>query len=806
MIKVKTFFMLYHNLKLGLRSLYRNKTFSLINLLGLAIGLASCIIIGLYVYSEMSFDRFNTNHAQLYRVNNIVNEKGKEGYKMGITPGLLAEELPKVLPEVKMATRFRPWFTEMLVSYDTVHIKLDDVAYADASFLRMFDFPLKGGDRKTALSEPFTAVITESTAKKYFNNDDPIGKTLVTLNNIPVKVTAVAKDVAFNSSLQFTMLISWATVAAPANKDYFFWMNNSTTNVNYTFVQLAGNTNAAKVGDNISAIQHQHRDETEFSYRLYLQALDDIHLHSSDILYAEQFHTNSSKIVYTLLIIAGLILLIACFNFINLTTAGALGRAKETGVQKVLGASQSQLVKKFFSESFTLCLVAFAVALLLVIIVLPLFNQLANTDLKPVLLLQWQVVFSLVGLLLLISVIAGLYPAIFLSGFRSTDVFRNVIKTGKNTWLRQSLVTTQFALSILLAIATIVVNRQMHYLSSKDLGFNKDQVAVIQLANSNIELNHKSTAFITALKQNPGVIQVSASNRVPGQTLTGYGIIPEGHTLDEHLMANVLETDVAFASTYNIQLSKGRFFSAYLPTDTADAIVINEAMARYLNWTDPVGKQFEIYEARKGKVVGVIKDFNFASLREEVQPLAIILNDNPLYLSVKLKAGSIQSSLAAMQKQWKQFDSEFPFDYFFMDEQLNRFYRSDERLLNVLGIFAGLAIVIACMGLFGLSIYTARQRTKEIGIRKVLGASVTNVTLLLSKDFLKLVVLAALVAFPVAWWAMNNWLQDFAYRVNISWWVFAIAGILALLIALVTVSFQAIKAAVANPVKSLRTE
>ena len=798
--------MLYYNLKLAFRNLFRHKTFSAINILGLSIGLASCILIGLYVFNELSFDKFNTNHNQIFRVDQITNEKGQEGFKNAITPGQLAEELPKKVPEVAAATRFRPWFTEMLVSYDTLHLKLDDVVYTDNSFLQMFDYPLIEGDRKNALSEPFTAVITESTAIKYFRNENPIGKTLITLNNIPVKVTGVTKDVPFNSSMQFTMLISWATVTAPANANYFFWMNNWTTNVVYTFVQLKPNTNAAKVGDKISALQHEHKDEKEFSYRIFLQALNDIHLHSGDIMYAEQFHTNSDKIAYTLLIIAVFILLIACFNFINLTTAGALGRAKETGVQKVLGANQFQLIRKFFGESVALCFISLVIALVLVSIALPMFNQLANAHLETVLLLQPNVLFSLAGLLMLISLIAGLYPAIFLSRFKSTDVFHNVVKAGKNNWLRQSMVTTQFALSILLIIATIVVNDQTHYLASKDLGFDKDQVAVIQLANTNIEQNHKSDVFIKELRKIPGVISVSASNRVPGQSFNGYGIVPEGHTLDEHLMSNVLETDANFASTFNIRLSEGRFFSPQLPTDTANSIVINEAMVRYLNWKDPVGKKLEIYEARKGTIIGVMKDFNFASLRETVQPLAIILNDNPLYVSVKLKAGSIQSALASIQQQWKQLDNEFPFDYFFMDEELNKFYQSDERLLHVLSIFASLAIIIACIGLFGLSIYTAKQRTKEVGIRKVMGASVMQVTALLSKDFIKLVAMAILIASPVAWWASNKWLQDFAYRIDISWWMFFIAGILTIFIALATVSFQAIKAALANPVKSLRTE
>ena len=350
----------------------------------------------------------------------------------------------------------------------------------------------------------------------------------------------------------------------------------------------------------------------------------------------------------------------------------------------------------------------------------------------------------------------------------------------------------------------MVVNNQMHYLGTKDLGFDKDQVVVLQLANTGIE--GQSKAFMTALKQNPDLLSLSTSNPVPGQGFNGYGIIPEGHTLNEHLLASVIETDADFASTYNIPLTAGRYFSSQMPTDTTDAIVINEAMANFLNWKNPVGKQLEIYEARKGKVIGVIKDFNYSSLRDAVQPLAIILTNNPLYLSIKLKAGSIPSSLRFMQNQWKQFDKEYPFDYFFLNEKLNHYYQTDFQLLHVLNIFSGIAIFIACIGLFGLSIYTAKQRTKEIGIRKVLGASVLQVASLVSKDFIVLIIIAIVIASPIAWWAANKWLQDFAYRININPWIFLTAGIAAIIIAIVTVSFQAIKAAIANPVKSLRTE
>jgi len=400
--------------------------------------------------------------------------------------------------------------------------------------------------------------------------------------------------------------------------------------------------------------------------------------------------------------------------------------------------------------------------------------------------------------------LAGLYPAIFLARFRSTDVFRSTVKAGKGMWVRKSLVTAQFALSLLLIVGTIIVQKQTRFMMTKDLGFDKEQVLVLHLANTGLE--NKSKEFAAALSHQSGVASISLTNRVPGHTFNTYEIIPEGHTTDEHMMGSVLETDTEFPRTYNISMAAGRYFSPEMPTDTTDAIVINESMAKFLNWKDPVGKKFEIEGKRNGKVIGVIKDINTSSLKEAISPLAIILKSNPMYLSAKLKPGSAKASLALIQERWKQFENVYPFDYFFLDEQLDKFYKSDTQLLSVLGIFAVIAICIACMGLFGLSMFTTRQRTKEIGIRKVLGASIPGVTVLLSKDFIKLVLLAAIIAFPIAWLLMNEWLEDFAYRVEITWWMFAVAGIGTLLIALITVSFQAIKAALTNPVKSLRTE
>jgi putative ABC transport system permease protein len=796
--------MVYYNLKLTLRNIWRHKTFSFINIVGLTVGVTSCVLIGLYAYNELSYDKFHSGHNNIYRINKVTSEKNKQSQLHSITPGKLVPSIRTNIPGVEYATVFRPWFSEMLVSYDSVRFKLSDVTYADEGFLNVFDFPLIKGNKETVLSQPYTAVVSESVAKKYFDTEDPVGKTLTTLNNIEVKITGVCKDVPVNSSIRFTMLISWATTTAQANADYFSWMNNWGTQVNYSFVKLRPNSDPLKVSEKITNLLHTNLPEHASDYQPYLQPLNKIHLYSSDILFAEAFSSNNSKIIFSLLGIAGIILLIACFNFINLTTAGALGRAKETGVQKVLGANRGMLIRKFFGESFALCTLAILLSLIVVLLLLPLFNKLTDTTIGINVLVKPEIVIGLVGLLIVVSVLAGIYPAIFLSRFRSTDVFKNIVKAGKGVWVRKSLVTTQFALSLLLIVGTIVVKKQNSFMMTKDLGFDKEQVLVLHLANTGLE--NKSKELTAALRKYPGIGFISEANRVPGHTFNTYEIIPEGHTADEHMMSAMLETDTEFPHTYNISMVAGRYFSPEMPTDTTDAIVINESMVKFLNWKDPVGKEFEIIGRRKGKVIGVLKDINTSSLREAISPLAITLKSNPMYLSVKLKADSIKTSLSFIQKTWKQLEPVYPCDYFFLDEQLNKFYKSDKRLLNVLSIFSVIAICIACMGLFGLSMYTTRQRTKEIGIRKVLGASVVGVTALLSKDFLKLVFLASIIAFPIAWLLMNKWLQDFAYRVKISWWVFILAGIIALLIALITISFQSIRAAIANPIKSLRTE
>jgi len=796
--------MIQNQLKITLRNLLKNKIFTFINLSGLTISLVCCILLGLYAYAEMTFDGFHQKSAQVFRINKWVTETNKTPEKHCITSGALGPELTKEIPEIEHAVRLRPWFNEMVVQHQNTRIKLSDAVYADADFFKVFDFRLLQGNKNTVLSEPNTAVISLATAQRFFGNADPLGKTLIVLNETPVKITGVVENAPYNSHLKYDLLISWGTTTAGANQDYFSWMNNWITQVVHTYVLVNKDANTKAVEAKIATLFNKNLPERKDQYQHYLQSVSEVYLGSSDVKFGESFKSNSDKIVYVLIGISIFILLIACFNFINLSTVASLKRAKEVGMQKVLGANRKQLIFKYFLESSLLCGFAFLCALLLISWLLPAFNQLSNAQLAFSTLFQPKIMLALGSFLVLVSVLAGLYPAFFLTSFQALDVFKSTTKVGKNSWLRQSLVVTQFTLSTLLIIGMLVINGQIDFLVKKDLGFDKEQQIIIQLADTGME--SKAQGFVSAIENFDGVEKLSLSARVPGQGYMGFGIIPEGFTEKDNLMAGVEQSDANYASTYNIPMIEGRFFSKDFPTDTFNSIVINEAMVKYLNWQNPIGKKFEISGERNGVVIGVMQDYHVVSLRETIQPAAFILKDNPLYLTIKIKTGKIKETLAYVENTWKDFASGHPFEYYFLDEKLKQYYESDIRLLQVISIFAGLAIFIACLGLFGLATFTAETRTKEIGIRKVLGASISSVVALLSKDFIILVLISIVIASPIAYYALNEWLQDFAYRIVVEWWVFVVAGLGALAITLLTVSYQSVRAALVNPVKSLKTE
>ena len=800
--KLKT--MLKNDFKFALRNLAKNKIFTLINLAGLALSLVCCILLGLYAYAEMTYDQFHPKHDQLFRINKVVTETNKTPEKHSITSGSLAPELLKEVPEIEYAVRLRPWFNEMVVRHENTQQKFSDVVYADADFFQVFGFKLLRGDRKTALSQPNTAVITEAKAKLFFGNTDPLGKTLVVLNETPVTITGVVEDAPYNSHLKYELLVSWGTTTTGANLEYFSWMNNWITQVVHTYVLARKDADLQLLESKIAAVFNKNLPERKEQYKHYLQPIDQAYLGSADVKFTESFKSNSDKIVYVLIGISIFILLIACFNFINLSTVAALKRIKEIGMQKVLGAARRQLIVKYFTESSLVCAAAFVLALLLISWLMPAFNQLAHAQLALSQLFEPKILGTLFAFFALVSLMAGLYPAFFLTRFQAIDVFKSGSKMGRSVWLRQTLVVTQFTLSTMLIIGMIVINGQINYLVKKDLGFDQEQQVIIQLTDTGME--PKAKGFVSVLENFEGIEKLSLSARVPGQGYMGFGIIPEGFSEKDNLMAGIGQSDVNYTSTYNIPMVQGRFFSKDFPSDTFNSIVINEAMVRYLNWNQPLGKKFEIMGERKGVVIGVMKDYNVASLRESIQPAAFILKDNPLYLTIKIKTGRIKETLAFVENTWKRFESKHPFGYYFLDERLREYYVSDIRLLKVISIFAGLAIFIACLGLFGLATFTAETRTKEIGIRKVLGASVTSVVALISRDFLKLILLSIVVAAPLAWYGLSQWLEDFAYRIEIRWWMFLLAGVLALGIAFLTIGFRSLKAALANPVQSLRSE
>jgi putative ABC transport system permease protein len=799
-------------LKTAWRNIRKNKLFSAINILGLSIGMALCFIIMLYVQDELSYDRFNKNADNIARVVFQADiNGGKINESVSMPP--VAQTMKKDFPEVQDATRLLGFGNSKII-YNNKEFKDDEVAFVDPNFFSIFTLPMIKGDAKSALPEANTIVITESTAKKYFGNEDAIGKTIVVTanNNQPYKVTGVIKDIPVNSHFHFDIFASM-TGWTDAKSDS--WLHGGY----HTYLLLKPHTDLAKmevrfpdmvakymgpqIQQQMGLSLAQFREKGN-SLGFTLQPLTDIHLNSNT---TTEFEPGGNEMyVYIFAGVAIFMLLVACINFINLSTAGASKRAKEVGVRKVAGSGRFQLIKQFLSESILITFFALLIAFAIVELALPAFNNISGKqlsfDVKPIL--------AFVSLGFIVGVIAGIYPAFYLSSFKPIAVLKGKLTTThKSFGLRSSLVVFQFFISVALIVGTIVVYQQMKYIQNKDLGFNKDQI--ITIPNSYV-LGNNEKVFKQQLLQDPRIVNATTSFYKPaGPSYYNNALAyPQGN---DNLVVNGVDfhVDEQYIPTMGMTMVSGRNFSKEFTTDSF-GIILNETAAKAFGWnnTTALNKTIIRQNSERGKniayhVIGVIKNFNFKSLHEAVSPLYMTLYPEG-GLIFKTKTTDVAGLLATMKKQWASYNTEEPFTYSFMDDLFNKAYSTEQKTGTILNIFSILTIFVACLGLFGLATYTAEQRTKEIGIRKVLGASVTQVTQMLSKEFLKLVIIASLIAFPAAWWAMNKWLQSFAYRIDISWWVFAVAGFSALLIALLTVSFQAIKAALSNPVKSLRTE
>jgi putative ABC transport system permease protein len=805
--------------KTALRNLWKNKGFSAINIVGLAIGLSTCLLILIFVMDELGYDRYNVNADRIYRLDGEIKFGGNH-FILAVAPAPAGPAMLRDYPEVEKEMRFRN-YGGLSVKKGNQNIREDAVIHADSTLFDVFTLPVLAGDPHTALVEPRTIVITEKIAKKYFGEATAsvVGRNLIINDSIPYKVTAVIRDMPEQSHFRFDIFVSLSE--SKEAKSTTEWVSN---NFN-TYVLLRKGADPKRleakfpgmvrkyVGPLLMSVVNTSIDDFFKSGNFVgfsLTPLTSIHLHSNKT--AELGANGNVQYVYIFSAIALFILLIACVNFMNLSTARSANRAKEVGVRKVLGSLRGHLISQFMVESVLISFVSMLLALGLAWALLPVFNNLAGKHMAIGLFSRPWLAPSILALVLVVGILAGSYPAFFLSAFRPIIVLKGNVASGfRTSWLRNSLVVFQFGISIFLIIGTAVIYRQLGYIRERSLGFNREQVLII---NNSYTLGNKVRAYKESLSKLSGV---------QGATMTGYLPTSDSRNDDAFFFSPDLDPkkaismqdwniDESYIPVLGMQMAAGRNFSKDFPTDS-NGVIVNQAAVRLMGGGDVIGRKlYELESATSKKliefhVVGVVKDFNFNSLRQVVTPVGLFLHNDRGSIAVRIGRGVDATRVVRQAEQeWQRLANGQEFSYVFMDDQFNNIYKAEQRMGGISLSFSLLAIFIACLGLFGLAAYAAEQRTREIGIRKVLGASVSGIITLLSKDFLRLVLVAAILAFPLSWWAMHSWLQDFAYRISIGWEVFVLAAALAVSIALATVSFQAIKAALANPVKSLRSE
>lgn len=808
--------MFQNYLKIALRNLRKHTAYSLINITGLGIGMAACVLILLYVNDELRYDRFQEHADHIYRagVHGVIS--GSE-FRSATTSAPMAATLMEEMPEVVSATRL--WDTgRVLISRDDQRFYEDNFLWADSTVFDVFTLPLVQGDPQTALTQPNSLVLSQTTARKYFGEADPMGQVLRYDGNADYRVTGVMQDIPRQSHFRADFLASIVTRERSQSPR---WISNSFLTYMRLHPTATGADVEAKLPNLIekyvvpqieAAVGQNYEDMVAagLKYEFFVQPLVDLYLRAEGVENSLGA-TSDIRYVYILGAIALVILLIACINFMNLSTARSANRAKEVGLRKVLGSARVQLIRQFLGESVLLSVLGLVVAIVLIHAVLPAFNGLADKSLVLGLAEQGWVYAALVGIALVAGLLAGLYPAFVLSSFKPVAVLKGQFSSGaKSSWMRSGLVVVQFGISMVLLIGTGVVYNQLDYMQNKRLGFTDEQVVVVPLETSDARDSFESIR--SSLLQNPNIISVSNAGVIPGRFYSDTAFRPEGRD-DVHVF---YQGDIShdYLETFEMELAAGRAFSRDFTTDADGAFLINETAARDLGWTpeEAIGKRLDMVAAADDggditkTIVGVIKDFHVESLHAPIMGAVLDLDNDDYYLAARLRSERIAESLALIEAQVQTYQPAHPHRYFFLDEDFGRQYQQEERLSSIFSGFTGLAIFIACLGLFGLASFITQQRTKEIGVRKVLGASVVSIVVLLSKEFTKLVLIASLVAFPIAYFLMDRWLQDFAYSAGISPLTFVLAAVLALAIAWLTVSYQSLKAAISDPVKSLRYE
>lgn len=790
--------MIKNYLKIAWRNLYKNKVFSLIHILGLTIGITVCMMIFLYVGNEFSVDKFHSQGKNIYRVmRGFRADALRVPYLSGPYGPALLNDFPN---EIKQAVRVQP--NSGLISFGDKAFAEKNMYVTDPDFFTLFSFPLLKGDPATVLKEPNSIVLTEKLAKKYFGSvDKAMGKIVKLDKNNDLKVTGVAKNVPSNSHLFFDLIIP---IANEAKQDGFnVWMNNSM----FVYLRLNDHVTPAQLTRQFPQFVNKYLSadmaRMRFHVDLALTPLSDVYFEPASSF--DNVKHGDKAVVYIFISIAILIMLIACINFMNLSTVRAVERSKEVGLRKVMGAMRNHLIFQFIGESLLLALISCTLAVGLLFLLMPKYNELLGYTLT-VQWNSWPIYAFLAGVILVVGFLAGSYPAFFLSAFSPIQALKSKLQLNKGAFFRQSLVILQFCISVLLIVGTIVINKQMSYVKNKKLGYDQAQIAVISIDNNDIYNNRQ--AFKHDLQNNTNIQSVSLMSGEPGGFHDIHNFNVEGQA--DPFKSRTEFADFEFVKTLGLKIIAGRDFSPQLVTDSAKAILINRTAAQRLGFSpqQAIGKWIKDTgrDTVNRTIVGVVEDYNFLSLKEHIDALVISPLEDRRVILVKLKPGNIQAGMDAIKAEYTRVAPVYPFEYTFLDQKFDTEYKTDIRQQTILNIFSGLAIFIACLGLFGLASFTAAQRTKEIGVRKVLGSSVQNIVFLLSRDLLKPVLIATIIALPLGYLCMNKWLQNFAYRTPLSWYIFFAAAALTFIIAIITVSFRSVKAALANPVKSLRSE
>ncbi|MBZ5857079.1 ABC transporter permease [Flavihumibacter profundi] len=790
--------MLKNYLKTAFRNIIRHKAYSFINISGLAIGMACSILIFLWVENELSYDRFHANAGQVYRITCNAGD-----FKAAVNPAGMPAGLKAEMPVIKNFVRLSHISTNLFEA-DNRKFEEKRVFYADSTFLQIFSFPLISGNAKTALDRPDGVLITEDMATKYFGKENALGKTIRKDNGDNITVTGVLANIPPDSHLQFDFILPMSSIA----KTNFDLKTNVWDNFNfYSYVQLDKNfvpatASLKSLEKQINEIYKKHVNVAELKVDFQLQPLTSIHLHSN--LQVDLTGHGNAQYVKIFFIVAIFILAVASINFMNLATARSARRSKEVGLRKVVGAGRKQLITQFLGESLLIALLALLLAFGIVLVFLPLFNTISEKSLSSHF-LDGKFMLQLLGIAVATGLVSGCYPALFLSGFNPVKVLKGNMKSmGGNLLFRNGLVITQFIVSIVLLAGTVVVYKQLQFIKSRNLGFEKENLLYMEMTG---EMWNKQQALRTELQGNPLTADFAIVSELPTNLTSGtVSILWEGKDPNAQTVFPSMDVSEDFIDVFQMKILSGRSFSKEFKADSTNFIINEKAMqVMGMNIKNAAGKPLT-FQNEKGIIIGVVKDFNFKPIQQAIEPLILRLNKYGGNVVIKTKPGNTEATIKALEKISRQLNPAYPFKYNFLDKDLANLYKGEQKLGKLFNIFAILAIFISCLGLYGLSAYMAEQRTREIGVRKVLGASIFNIVYLLSTGFTRLILIATAIAIPVSWFAINSWLKGFAYRIDISWIIFAVASITALLIAWLTVSYESVRAAIANPIKSLRAE